>query len=156
MGILGSGSSGKKKGSAITIVSAGSSLVGELALEDNLQIEGKFKGMVSSKADVTIRQGGQVEGEIKARRILVSGSFHGQIEAEQLEITASGQVSGEISVIQLVVQSGALFNGTSHIRGEQPPKGSPVQVTEIKADREQSLISPSGRSEQKAARPVTA
>lgn len=73
-----------------------------------------------------------VEGEIKAQRILVSGSFVGKIEAERLEIVASGKVTGEISVGQLVVESGGHFNGTSRIRGDEPPK----QITHHKPELE--------------------
>ena len=69
-----------------------------------------------------IGQAGMVDGEITARRILVSGTFVGKIEAERLEIVAAGKVTGEISVAQLVVESGAHFNGTSHIRGDEPPR----------------------------------
>ncbi len=71
---------------------------------------------------MVIGQSGLVDGEIKARRILVSGTFVGKIEAERLEIVSSGKVTGEISVGQLVVESGAHFNGTSHIRGDEPPR----------------------------------
>jgi len=77
---------------------------------------------VDSKAEVVIGQSGMVDGEIKARRILVSGTFVGTIEAERLEIVATGKVTGEVSVAQLVVESGAHFNGTSHIRGDEPPR----------------------------------
>lgn len=75
-----------------------------------------------------------MEGEIKARRVLVSGSFKGKIDAERLEIVASGKVTGEVIVGQLVVESGAHFNGSSRIRGDEPPR----QITHDKggnADR---------------------
>ncbi len=63
-----------------------------------------------------------MEGQIQARRVLVSGTFDGSIEAERLEIVASGSVTGEVTVGQLVVESGAHFNGTSRIRGDEPPR----------------------------------
>lgn len=86
-----------------------------------------------------IGQSGTVEGEIKARRILVSGSFVGKIEAERLEIVASGKVTGEVSVAQLVVESGAHFNGTSRILGDEPPRRithdkTPAETAEVLAE----------------------
>ena len=88
-----------------------------------------------------------VDGEIKARRILVSGTFVGKIDAERLEIVASGKVTGEVSVAQLVVESGAHFNGTSHIRGDEPPRqlthdqpqateAEPMTAKEVEAESE--------------------
>ena len=54
--------------------------------------------------------------------MLVSGRFNGDIDAERLEIVASGEVSGTVLVGQLVIESGARFNGTSKIRGQEPPR----------------------------------
>lgn len=63
-----------------------------------------------------------MEGDIKAQRVLVSGTFDGTIEADRLEIVATGKVTGEVVVGQLVVESGAHFNGSSRIRGDEPPR----------------------------------
>jgi cytoskeletal protein CcmA (bactofilin family) len=63
-----------------------------------------------------------VEGEIEARRILVSGRFQGKIEAERLEIAAGGRVDGDVVVGELVIESGAQFNGSSKIRGQEAPR----------------------------------
>ncbi len=71
---------------------------------------------------MTIGQSGRVNGQISAQRVLVSGRFEGSIDADRLEIVASGKVTGEVSVGQLVVESGAHFNGNSRIRGDEPPR----------------------------------
>lgn len=86
-------------------------------------------GTIESKAEVIIGQSGRMEGQIKAQRVLVSGSFQGKIEADRLEIVATGKVTGEVTVGQLVVESGAHFNGSSRIRGDEPPR----QITHDKA-----------------------
>jgi cytoskeletal protein CcmA (bactofilin family) len=122
MGIIGRNHSKQVKNSGTTVIAAGTELVGSLALDDNLHIDGRIKGDVESNAEIIIGKPGHMEGQIKARRVLVSGSFDGSIEAERLEIVASGKVTGEVTVGQLVVESGAHFNGTSRIRGEEPPR----------------------------------
>ncbi len=53
---------------------------------------------------------------------MISGYFSGDVEAERLEIVASGEVTGTISTAKLVIESGARFNGTSKIRGQEPPR----------------------------------
>lgn len=101
-----------------------------------MHVDGKLEGSIDSKAEVIIGQSGVVDGEIKARRILVSGSFFGKIEAERLEIVASGKVTGEVSVAQLIVESGAHFNGTSRILGDEPPR----RITHDKAQAETAEV----------------
>ncbi|MFW5815659.1 MAG: bactofilin family protein [Wenzhouxiangella sp.] len=132
MGIIGRNHSKQGKNSGTTVIAAGTELVGNLALEDNLHIDGRLNGDVDSKAEVIIGKPGRMEGKINARRVLVSGGFDGSIEAERLEIVASGKVSGAVTVGQLVVESGAHFNGTSRIRGEEAPR----QLTHSQASQD--------------------
>ena len=105
-------------------------MVGDLALTDNLHVDGNIEGAVRSDAEVSIGEQGNVEGEIEAKRILVSGSFQGSIEAERLEIAGGGRVDGDVVVGELVIESGAQFNGSSKIRGQEPPR----QLGHIKDD----------------------
>ncbi|MFP4209161.1 MAG: polymer-forming cytoskeletal protein [Wenzhouxiangella sp.] len=132
MGIIGRNHPKQGKSSGTTVVAAGTELVGNLALEDNLHIDGRIKGDVESRAEVIIGQPGHMEGRIQAQRVLVSGSFEGTIETERLEIVASGRVTGEVTVGQLVVESGAHFNGSSRIRGDEPPRQLTHDSTEAK------------------------
>jgi cytoskeletal protein CcmA (bactofilin family) len=61
-----------------------------------------------------------------AEHIVISGSFAGNIDARRLEIVAGGRVEGDVTVAELVIESGALFNGNSRIResrASQPADG---------------------------------
>ncbi len=97
-------------------------MVGDLALSDNLHIDGHLEGSIRSDAEVSVGEQGSVEGEAEARRILISGRFQGSIEAERLEIAAGGHVDGDVVVGELVIESGAQFNGSSKIRGKEAPR----------------------------------
>ena len=122
MGIISRGHSSDRKRSGTTVIAAGTKLVGDLALSDNLHIDGKVEGTVKSDAEVSIGEQGIFDGDISAARVMISGRFTGKIDAERLEIVASGMVSGTVSVVQLVIESGAQFNGTSKIKGKEPPR----------------------------------
>ena len=130
MGILGRSHSPDRQRAGTTVIAGGTKLVGDLALSDNLHIDGHLEGAVRSDAEVSIGEQGSVEGEIEARRILVSGQFKGGIEAERLEIAAGGRVDGDVVVGELVIESGAQFNGSSKIRGQEAPR----QLGHIKSD----------------------
>ena len=99
-----------------------------------MHVDGTIEGSINSDGEVSIGEQGSVEGEIKAQRVMISGHFSGDIEAERLEIVSSGEVVGTVTVDQLVVESGARFNGTSKIRGQEPPR----QLSHDKKDKAKS------------------
>lgn len=135
MGIIGRNHSKQGTSSGTTVIAAGTELVGNLALEDNLHIDGRMQGDVDSKAEVVIGQPGHMEGRILAQRVLVSGSFDGVIDAERLEIVASGKVAGEVTVGELIIESGAHFNGSSRIRGDEPPRQLTHDSAPVESER---------------------
>ncbi|QOC23521.1 polymer-forming cytoskeletal protein [Wenzhouxiangella sp. AB-CW3] len=122
MGIISRGRAQNGQRAGTTVIAAGTKLVGDLALTDNLHIDGRIEGTVQSDAEVAIGEQGSIDGEIHASRILVSGHFQGNIEAERLEIAAGGRVDGDVVVGELIIESGAQFNGSSKIRGQEPPR----------------------------------
>ncbi len=91
-------------------------------MSDNLHVDGELEGSVKSDAEVSIGEKGRVEGDISARRVLISGSFSGTIEAEKLEIVSTGLVTGTVRVDQLMIETGARFNGSSEVRTLEAPK----------------------------------
>jgi cytoskeletal protein CcmA (bactofilin family) len=122
MGIISRGHAPDRKRSGTTVIAAGTKLVGDLALSDNLHIDGTVDGAVKSDAEVSVGEQGVYEGDITASLVMISGRFTGTIEADRLEIVATGTVSGNVTVGQLVIESGAQFNGTSKIKGQEPPR----------------------------------
>ncbi|NBB91727.1 MAG: polymer-forming cytoskeletal family protein [Gammaproteobacteria bacterium] len=126
MGIINRGRPDGSQHPGTTVIAAGSKLVGDLALSDNLHVDGRIEGSVRSEAEIAIGQGGHVEGDLAAEHIVISGSFAGNIDARRLEIVAGGRVEGDVTVAELVIESGALFNGNSRIResrAAQPAEG---------------------------------
>ncbi|MGY6587307.1 MAG: bactofilin family protein [Wenzhouxiangella sp.] len=122
MGILGRSHSPDRQRAGTTVIAGGTKLVGDLALSDNLHVDGELEGSVKSEAEVSIGEKGRVEGDISARRVLISGSFSGTIEAEKLEIVSTGLVTGTVRVDQLMIETGARFNGSSEVRTLEAPK----------------------------------
>lgn len=73
---------------------------------------------------MTIGKSGRLDGEIHAQRVLISGRVKGRIEAERLEIVAGGEVEGNVVTVDLVIEPGGRFNGSSEIRAEELPASS--------------------------------
>lgn len=124
MGILGRDRPQQGSGAGSTLVGADTELVGNLTLNDNLHVDGRIEGDIRSNADVTIGKSGRLDGEIHAQRVLISGRVKGRIEAERLEIVAGGEVEGNVVTVDLVIEPGGRFNGSSEIRAEELPASS--------------------------------
>ena len=81
-----------------------------------------MQGNINARGDVTIGQSGRFQGDVKAKRVLVSGHMDGKVDADRLEIVASGQVSGDIKVRELVIEPGGQFVGSSHVKKHDTPR----------------------------------
>ena len=110
------------EGAYITVISQGTKLVGELTLDAKLHIDGVFEGTIVSTSEVSIGASGFVKGTLTAQKILVSGFAQGDINCDCLEVIGSGKVFGDVTCVDLVIEPGGRFVGTSHIKdpaGEQ-------------------------------------
>ena len=99
-----------------TIISKGSKINGEFNLTAKLHIEGEVDGKIESSNLVSIGKEGKLKGEIKAQKLLLNGVFEGKIEAETIEITTGGKLIGEIVIENLIIEKGAIFEGTSTLK----------------------------------------
>ncbi|MCA1778529.1 MAG: polymer-forming cytoskeletal protein [Xanthomonadaceae bacterium] len=123
---------GPRNGS--TIISAGSELIGDLALTDSLHVDGRIEGNIQSQADIAIGEQGHIKGHLKARRVIISGTLTGTISAERLEIIAGGTVEGDVQTVELVIEPGGRFNGSSEILAQKAvdvnDQASPLQLSD--------------------------
>lgn len=106
---------GARNGS--TIVAAGTQFVGNFTLTDTLHVDGRIEGDVQSESNVVIGADGYLKGQIRAATIVVSGRVDGSISADRLEIIAGGSVEGDVHIVDLVIEPGGRFNGSSEILG---------------------------------------
>ena len=83
---------------------------------------------------MAIGQEGRIEGELQADHIVISGSFDGNIDARRLEIVAGGRVRGDLTVAELVIEPGALFNGNIHTRKTQTTQQPAVSPRNASAE----------------------
>lgn len=101
---------------AITFISQGSVVNGDIHASGNLRVDGTIHGKVRAEGDLEVSASGVIEGEVvNARNIII----HGQVKAtllaeEQLRIHSQGEVHGDVSAQALDIESGAKFVGYSH------------------------------------------
>lgn len=91
-----------------------------------------FKGRAVSEGTISLGDGADVEAEISARAISISGKLKGSAKAvERLEIKANGVVLGDISTPVLVVEAGGYFDGQCHMPIPGPDKAPAKREGEI-------------------------
>ena len=108
-----------------TIITAGARIKGELELTCNLYVDGELEGVINSQKDVNIGKNGKVKGTIKTNRLVVQGNLEGNVDANRVEIKASGRIQGEVIATELIIESKGIFEGTSSIKDAQ---SSPLSI----------------------------
>ena len=101
---------------AVTIIARDTLLEGSLSLRGGVHVDGELRGEILSAEHTSIGTAGSFRGAIRARHVLVSGTFEGTIDCERLEITDTGLVIGEVVCGDLVIDGGGRFSGSRRAR----------------------------------------
>jgi cytoskeletal protein CcmA (bactofilin family) len=97
-------------------LSSGVSIDGSVKCQSELLIDGAVEGTIDSKGTLTIGEHARINGEVKARSIIVKGTVEGDIFAsERCELTAGCTLRGDIEAPRLVVDENATFIGSAKI-----------------------------------------
>ncbi len=94
-----------------TLIGDGLTINGNLKGDNEIQIDGVVEGNVKCRV-LTIGESGKVNGKVNADKVVISGSFTGQIKAVSVSLTNSAKVQGDITVRDgLSIENGAQFEG---------------------------------------------
>ena len=101
---------------------------GDLTGNEDLVIDGKVDGRIElPNNQLTIGAEGQVKADLHAKSVVVVGHVTGNINAsERIEVQATGIVDGDVKAPRLVVEEGAVLNGSVEMGGaKQAPSAEP-------------------------------
>jgi cytoskeletal protein CcmA (bactofilin family) len=94
-------------------IGKGTFLEGNVETYGNIRIEGKVTGNIKSKSKVALGPSSQVQGNITSQNADIEGEVKGKLDvAELLVLKATAVINGDISTGKLVVEPGAVFNGS--------------------------------------------
>ncbi len=115
---------------SINLVGPGTVIEGEMYSNGDVRIDGKVDGYVNSKAKVVLGPKGTVTGNIECDSADISGLVNGQLNVKGLLfLKSTAKITGDIVTGKLVVESGAIINGTcsmgdaKKLMREEPIKG---------------------------------
>lgn len=96
---------------------------GDLTGNEDLVVEGKVEGKISlPDNELTVGNNGNVSADIHAKSVVVIGKVSGNVSAtEKVEVQASGSVDGDVRAPRLIIQEGAVLNGSVEMsKGSAP------------------------------------
>jgi cytoskeletal protein CcmA (bactofilin family) len=93
---------------------------GRYRSERGVRIQGNARGSIESRQYIFVEGGAQVEADLSAEDITISGDFKGKINCRRrLEVTSTGKIHGQVQTVLLVVQEGGALDGELHMLVDQ-------------------------------------
>jgi cytoskeletal protein CcmA (bactofilin family) len=96
----------------------GVKLEGKLESTGTFRIDSDMKGTLVSEETLILGEHATVEGEIHGNYVIIAGRFDGIVRAKgKVEIQTKAIVTGEIHAPCLLIEPGAVFDGSCHMLG---------------------------------------
>ena len=113
------------------IIGEGSTLTGNLNSSGNIRLEGKVKEDITSSSKVACGETSIVDGNVTADNAEIAGKVTGKVTVNDLLILkSSAKIQGDISTNNLVIESGASFNGACAMGTEESVDDEPIEDDE--------------------------
>jgi cytoskeletal protein CcmA (bactofilin family) len=132
-----------KEGTLSGFVGGGTDVTGEANFKAMMRVDGHFSGRItSSSGTLIVGANGKVDANIEVAIAQIHGTINGDIIATQrLELGRAAKVTGNIHTPSLVIEQGAIFEGSCkmlqmHTAAEkskqQGRKDEPLDTTKMK------------------------
>lgn len=97
-------------------LSADVEIKGSIKFQNDLTVDGKVEGEITSTGIVTVGENAEIRGEIKTKSATVHGKVHGNITVEErCELKGRAVLHGDLKAARLVIEEGATFVGKSEV-----------------------------------------
>ena len=103
-----------KDGSLSGFVGSGTVITGEASFKTMLRVDGRFSGRITSTGgNLIVGSGGQVDANIEVAVATIHGIVTGDIIAsDRIELGRAAKLTGNIQTPSLMIESGAVFEGS--------------------------------------------
>ncbi|MCL2778922.1 MAG: polymer-forming cytoskeletal protein [Polyangiaceae bacterium] len=97
---------------ASTVIGAGITIEGEITSDEDVVVQGTFRGKLVAKDAVTIEQGAMVEADIASGPVAISGGVTGNIlSTDRVDLQTGARVIGNVKATRITIADGAQFKG---------------------------------------------
>jgi cytoskeletal protein CcmA (bactofilin family) len=116
-----------RKPIACSLIAENVTLQGDVATDGDVHLDGALKGDMRVR-ELTIGEGGAVEGAIEAESVEIRGKVVGTVTAKSVRLFSTARVEGDITHAQLAIEPGAHFAGRS-LKFETPATAEPLAIS---------------------------
>lgn len=103
----------QQSGLMFNALTSGSKIVGNITADSDFRIDGLIEGELQCSGKVVIGEAGRMKGSIVCQNAEILGLLDGKITChQQLSLRVSGKIQGDVHTKTLIVEPGAVFNGT--------------------------------------------
>jgi cytoskeletal protein CcmA (bactofilin family) len=115
----------------------GTAVTGELQFSGTLRVDGTFHGSIVTSDILVVGEHAVIHADIKAGELEIHGRVFGNVECKRrIEIHPTGRVRGDLYTPQLIINTGATFDGRSRMVEEE--EEALIQPTDGTLHRERS------------------
>jgi cytoskeletal protein CcmA (bactofilin family) len=101
---------------AETIIGSETRYKGTVSTSKAIRVDGFFEGEIKSGGVVIVGETGQFKGTMSCMSLFMGGQVEGTVTVQgRLECTASGRIKGDLTVKELILAEGAVFDGTCNM-----------------------------------------
>ena len=98
------------------VLSTDVEIKGSVKFSNDLVVDGKIEGSISSDGALTVGENARIKAEIKTHSVIIYGKVHGNIEVTDIvELKANAELVGDIKAASLSIEPGAIFVGKSTV-----------------------------------------
>ncbi len=95
-----------------SLLGAGVECEGTARVEGTLRLDGAFHGSLEVGETLVIGPTGAFDGRARAREVVISGSFKGEVlGTEQVELQKGARMEGDVLTRSFVIEPGVFFQG---------------------------------------------
>jgi cytoskeletal protein CcmA (bactofilin family) len=114
-----------------TILGKGSEIEGKIKVDHTMRVDGKFVGEISTADTLIIGKEGQVDGNVKAKNLVVGGKISGSAEIkDKIVLESKAEFHGDMKTSKLVIDEGAIFDGRCSMKDTEnkPSAAKPLNA----------------------------
>ena len=113
-------------GARESVIASDLTIEGKIEGSGHVRIAGRFKGDIKVQGNLTVDKGAKVTaGAISASKVALAGDLEGNISgAQQVELLATGAITGDVKAGSLTVAPGSRIRG--HVECGWGKEGAPA------------------------------
>lgn len=125
-----------KDGTLSGFVGSGTAINGESTFKSMLRIDGRFSGRInSSDGTLIVGAGGHVDANIEVAVATIQGLVNGDVIAtDRIELGRAAKLQGNIQTPSLIIEQGAVFEGTCKMTQQKAAANKVPKAVEPKSN----------------------